>query len=306
MKAEIALVDHQYRVVEAPDWVTLNQALHRSKDQMSVRLEQQGVMIADRITTFIKSQGLQPDIVAISMFGVVASSDDPVVYNLSYKDGSTEQLQFRRLLEQSLEMSIPVVLVDNDATAAALGEYVLRTDGRPNAFAHVWAGWGTNAGLILNGEVWKGALHPELGHSIPRRHVDDKHAGICPEHKDCILGLTSFQAIQERLNGKGVPQQEVHQVEDVVAYYYAQLCVNITLAAAPERISLGGLVFRSGILPNLLTKIRLHYRELVGRFPIYPQRQNANTFIMMGRLGPEASLLGMVEMARRHIEDARA
>lgn len=71
-------------------------------------------------------------------------------------------------------------------------------------------------------------------------------------HGNCVEGMVSNHAIAER---SGIDASELSTLSDEddvwvkVAYYLAQLCLNLTLIASPEVIVLGGgILNRSKLL----------------------------------------------------------
>lgn len=70
-------------------------------------------------------------------------------------------------LDRELEAAVGLsVMLDNDATAAALGEYWSGGVGAATTFASVFMGTGIGAGLLVNGSVYRGASGNagEIGH----------------------------------------------------------------------------------------------------------------------------------------------
>ncbi len=70
-------------------------------------------------------------------------------------------------LDRELEAAVGLpVILDNDATAAALGEYWSGGVGTTTTFASVFMGTGIGAGLLVNGSLYRGASGNagEIGH----------------------------------------------------------------------------------------------------------------------------------------------
>jgi glucokinase len=68
------------------------------------------------------------------------------------------------------------VAIENDADAAALGEWAWGAGRGTHSFMLVTVGTGIGAGLVLNGQLYRGvsAAHPEIGH-----HVIDPSGPLC-------------------------------------------------------------------------------------------------------------------------------
>ncbi|MEV7610122.1 ROK family transcriptional regulator [Microbacterium sp. NPDC089320] len=70
-------------------------------------------------------------------------------------------------LKQALQSALDVpVIVDNDAAAAAIGEFWSRQVSRTESFACVYMGTGIGAGIVLDGALYRGSSSNagELGH----------------------------------------------------------------------------------------------------------------------------------------------
>lgn len=211
------------------------------------------------------------------------------------------------------------VYVTNDATCAAIGEYLC---GHPDlraritgerrrdiqqVFAYIRVGAGVNIGLVINGLPWRGQLHPEFGHIRPRAyeaargragHVwRDDFKGVCEAHGACYEGLLCREALEMRL-GKDVP------LDDMMAHYLAQMCVLVTMTLAPERIVIGG----SGITGRvrLLDGVRAHFRELCRNYPSYGAMHRLEQFISEARCEGYANVLGALAIGRRALERSGA
>lgn len=188
------------------------------------------------------------------------------------------------------------VFVDNDATASAVGEHAAGAGKGYDDIAYVWAGRGINVGLVLRRASWKGRLHPEAGHILPRRHEAEPDAkGGCINHEGCMTGLAALPSIYLRREA-GMKESKI---VERVAFYFAQLCMNVTLIAAPGRIVIGGEIVRE--LPTLLDHVRKEYVRLIGNYPRYTQ-QARDDFIQPSKHSHMAAVLGMVEVTRQEIE----
>lgn len=194
------------------------------------------------------------------------------------------------------------IVVDNDASAAAMGEYIIGAGRNSPALVYVWAGRGINAGLILNNDLWEGRLHPEIGHFYPKRYSKDlteqQFLGDCSIHQDCMIGLSSYGSILHR---KKIGMN-LDAIADAVAYYYAHLCLNLNLTVSPERIVIGGYVIRKDILPDIIPRIQREFKKLIGDYPEHASPDDGGDFIREASLKYEASAAGMIETVRRHLD----
>jgi fructokinase len=111
---------------------------------------------------------------------------------------------------------------DTDVNAAALGEAPWGAAQSISDFVYLTVGTGIGGGVIVNGQLLHGLIHPEMGHiRIPHDRQGDHYPGCCPFHGDCLEGLASGPAIQERW-GKPAPELPIdHPAWTLEAHYLA-------------------------------------------------------------------------------------
>lgn len=128
--------------------------------------------IVDIIEDFCKTFEIRA--AGIGIAGFIRKKDACVVKspNLPFLNG----ICFGGLIRE--KVSLPIFL-ENDANLSAWGEFMSLNDPRPDSFVHVTLGTGLGAGLILNGEIWRGegGFAGELGHVI-----------VNPEGRRCGCG----------------------------------------------------------------------------------------------------------------------
>jgi glucokinase len=109
-------------------------------------------------------------------------------------NNSYQQLPLRDLLQKATDL--PVV-VDNDANTAGWAESVFGCDGPHNDIVFLTVGTGLGAGLILNGDVYRGrtGIATEVGHMI----VDPHGGRWCGcGNQGCLEALASGTALERR------------------------------------------------------------------------------------------------------------
>jgi fructokinase len=165
--------------------------------------------------------------------------------------------------------NVPVpVKIDTDVNGAALAEGRWGAARGKSHFAYVTVGTGIGVGIVADGRLVNGVMHPELGHYRPPRHPNDAFTGNCPFHGDCLEGLASGPALQARLKG-GLPEgsNDENAIWQFAVHYLAHLCSLLLLTCAPECIILGGGVMQR---TTLFAKIRQATRSMLGGYLSHP------------------------------------
>ncbi|KAL3904330.1 MAG: hypothetical protein SGPRY_011325, partial [Prymnesium sp.] len=144
---------------------------------------------------------------------------------------------------------------DTDVNGAALAEFqCLRKDAnrngtdRPRSCCYIAFDAGIRVGLVMNGAVVHGLVHPEGGHiAVPRRAVDLAFEG--PNPKDCFGGSSAenmccSSALATRAGLACASElarlSDDDEVWDAAAHYIGSMCASILLVASPEKIILSG------------------------------------------------------------------
>ena len=108
-------------------------------------------------------------------------------------------------------------------------------------FVFLTVGTGIGAGVLLEGKLQHGMLHPEAGHILVEREANDSWQQTkCPYHQNCLEGLASGPAIQERWGLPAVELTEKDEVWELEAAYLAKALSTYVMCYSPQRIILGG------------------------------------------------------------------
>ncbi|MBM7652524.1 fructokinase [Neobacillus cucumis] len=125
-------------------------------------------------------------------------------------------------LVQTLKEAFPVpVGFHTDVNAAALAEATYGAAKGLDSCLYITVGTGIGAGAVVHGKLLQGWSHPEMGHILAKRHPQDEYPGRCPYHSDCLEGLASGAAIEERWGEKGINLEGRMEVWDLEGYYLA-------------------------------------------------------------------------------------
>lgn len=193
------------------------------------------------------------------------------------------------------ELGCPVV-VDTDVNAAALGESM---DGALKGISngiYLTIGTGIGAGILVNGELLHGSLHPEAGHIILQKHPEDSMDCSCGYHTHCFESLAAGPSLKRRTGMDGIQIPENHEIWELESYYIAQALVNYTLILATERIVLGGGVMKQ---EHLFPKIRKKFGEIMAGYMSTKEIRDIDRFIVPAELGGSQGIIGALYLGMR-------
>ncbi len=186
--------------------------------------------------------------------------------------------------------------LDTDVNCAAVGERLFGSGQGLDTFCYVTVGTGIGVGVLINGAPHGGANHPEAGHiRLPRAPSDDRFAGTCPYHGDCLEGLASGPAMKARW---GVPAEALpgdHRAWDIAADYLAGLCATLTYTVRPDRIIIGGGVMQ----PQMYDRVRRALTEKLAGYDASMRAIDMADYVAAPTAGASAGLTGALALAYR-------
>jgi fructokinase len=190
-------------------------------------------------------------------------------------------------------LNVPVGF-DTDVNGSALGEATWGiTKGLENSM-YITIGTGVGAGIITNGMLLHGMLHPEGGHLLLAKHPDDDYEGKCPYHKTCMEGLASGPAIEARWGKKGAELADRKEVWELEAYYIAQALVDYIMILSPQRIILGGgVMHQEHIMPLVREEVK---RQLAGYIKT-KELEDIEHYIVLPSLNDNQGIMGALKLA---------
>ncbi|NJC94985.1 MAG: fructokinase [Anaerolineales bacterium] len=186
---------------------------------------------------------------------------------------------------------------DTDVNGAALGELTWGAAQGLDTFIYLTIGTGIGGGLMANGKLVHGLLHPEMGHiRIPHDKERDPYEGWCPFHKDCFEGLASGPALEARWGQKAETLPPNHPAWELEAHYIALALANYMVTLSPQRIILGGGV---GGRADLLPRVRRNVQELLNGYVQSPAiTEKIEEYLVPPGLGNRAGTLGAIALAQ--------
>ena len=226
-----------------------------------------------------------------------------------------KELNLKRIFEQTF--TIPVFLENNENMAALAEKHYL--DGiEENDFAYITIHHGIGAGLILNGQLYRG-LNGAAGEIGYQHLFNNPFTG--PETFESMSSIHQIQqiAMNHIHKGKGEDifkaanysyDNITHQLvgdlaasgsedaKSILAQYAKTLAIgigNLLVVVNPETIIFGGQLLDIKQVENhIIDPLREHLEELLP-FPLPKMR--------MTRLGKEASVIGACQMGLEHTSE---
>ena len=192
-------------------------------------------------------------------------------------------------------LSVPVVF-DTDVNAAALGEHRWGAAQGLDTFCYITVGTGIGGGVMAQGKLLHGLVHPEFGHiRIPHDLQQDPFPGNCPYHGDCWEGLASGSAIRARW-GQAPAELEEEAAWALEASYLALGLVAVIGVLSPERIVIGGGVMKRA---GLLQLVHQDVAALMNGYLATPAvGEGVADYITSPALGSRVGVLGAIALAQ--------
>ena len=155
-------------------------------------------------------------------------------------------------------LDIPVGF-DTDVNGSALGEATWGiTKGLDNSI-YITIGTGVGMGIISNGKLLHGMLHPEGGHVLLTRHPKDTYGGKCPYHSNCLEGL-----------------------------------VDCIMLLSPQRIVLGGGVMHQ---EHMMPLVREEVKKQLNGYLVTKELEDLDSYIVLPSLNDNQGIMGALKLA---------
>lgn len=195
--------------------------------------------------------------------------------------------------------SVPIGF-DTDVNGAALAEIRWGSGRGLDDFAYVTVGTGVGVGLIVHGRPTRGVSHSEVGHIRVPRLDGDTMASVCRFHADCVEGLASGTALNERLDGRSLSDVAPGDpVWEPIVHCLAVMVHALVCTTGPMRVAIGGGVLAGQ--PHLLPRINAALEtSLAG----YMQIPGEGAYVTSPELGTMAGPLGAIALAMAAVETA--
>jgi fructokinase len=255
--------------------------------------------ITQAIAFFRQQQKIEGvlDAIGIGSFGPIdANVNSPTFgYLMDTPKPSWAQVDFAGEIRR--ELSVPIAF-DTDVNAAALGEYRWGNARGLDTFLYLTVGTGIGGGGMVNGKLIHGLIHPEMGHIlIPHDLTADPFPGSCPFHHDCLEGLASGFALEQRWGQKANVFPPDHPAWSLEAQYLAISLVNFIFTLSPQRILMGGGIMEQS---HLFPRIRSQVQEKLKAYLTVPNiLAEFEGYIVPPKLGNQAGIMGAIALAQQ-------
>jgi len=184
---------------------------------------------------------------------------------------------------------------DTDVNASVLGEVTFGQAKGKKCVIYLTIGTGIGAGIYIEGKLLHGMLHPEAGHVLIQRRKEDTYKGKCPYHENCLEGLASGPALEERWGQKANLLHEKQEVWDLEAWYVAQALTGYVLTLSPDMIILGGGVMYQR---QLFPMIRKYVTDILNGYVKTKELADMDNYIVPESLEGNQGILGCFELAK--------
>lgn len=244
-------------------------------------------------------KGKEIDALGVGSFGPIDPHPHSDTYGYITSTPKPYWNQYNILGTLKEQFDIPMAF-DTDVNGAALGEWTWGAAKSLNSCLYITVGTGIGAGAIVEGKLLHGLSHPEMGHILVRRQLQDDYAGRCPYHQDCLEGMAAGPAIEARWGMKANLLSVDHPAWELESEYLAQALMNYVLILSPEIIVMGGGVMHQEQLFPLIRK------KLAALLNGYVQHSaiigDLDRYVVPPQLGDDAGLCGALALAKRALQ----
>lgn len=249
-----------------------------------------------KLLAFFRGKGIEA--LGIGCFGPIDLNRDSPTYGYITTTPKTAWQNYNIVGAFREELKVPVGF-DTDVNGSALGEYTWGIGRGLNSCIYITIGTGVGVGVIADGKLLHGMLHPEGGHVLLSKLPEDTYKGFCPFHENCFEGLAAGPAIEGRWGKKAIELADDKRVWEMEAEYIAQALVGYTCILSPQRIILGGGVMHQ---KQLLPLIRERFAKLLNGYLQTKELGDLDSFIVAQSLDDKQGIMGALKLGMMELE----
>lgn len=191
-------------------------------------------------------------------------------------------------IKELSSLNVPMS-IETDVNASCLGEVIYGSSKGLENVVYITIGTGIGIGIITEGKLLHGMMHPEGGHIIISKMENDNMESICPYHKNCFEGLANGPALKKRYGKEGDELKNDNNVWELESEYISQALYNIILILQPQRIILGGgVMHQEQLFPLIRQKVKIKLNNYLQT----KELENMDEYIVPCSLNDKQGILG--------------
>ncbi len=231
--------------------------------------------------------------IGVACFGPINLNTESATYGYITSTPKTAWKNYNIVGTLKDALKIPVGF-DTDVNGSLLGEITYGCAKGLTDAIYLTIGTGIGGGVMTNGKLLHGMLHPELGHIIMAKRADDKGECVCPFHDNCFEGLASGPSIEKRWGKKAKELADDMAVWELEADYIGTALVNYCMTLSPKKIILGGGVMHQ---TQLFPLIRDVFRRKMAGYISTSELGNLEEYIVPASLNDDQGIMGAIKLA---------
>ncbi len=243
------------------------------------------------IFDFFRNKGIEA--IGIACFGPIDLRKDSPNYGSITSTPKKGWANYNIVRETEKELGIPVGF-DTDVNGSMLGEATWGCAKGLSDAIYLTIGTGVGGGVISNGKLLHGMLHPEVGHIRLPLQENDPGKSICPFHDNCLEGLAAGPSLKARWGVSADQLADKPEVWEIESTYIATALMSYTLILSPQKIILGGGVMHQ---EQLFPLIRAKFKELMNGYIVTDEMNNLDDYIVPPSLNDDQGILGALKLA---------
>ena len=250
-----------------------------------------------QIFDYFRDKGLSA--IGIACFGPIDLHKDSPTYGSITSTPKKGWSGYNIVRETQRELGLPVGF-DTDVNGSMLGEATWGCAKGVSDAIYLTIGTGVGGGVISNGKLLHGMLHPEVGHIRLPKVEGDPGKSVCPFHDNCFEGLAAGPSLQARWGVSADQLADKAEVWEIEAEYIANALMSYALILSPQKIILGGGVMHQ---EQLFPLVRKKFHELVNGYIITDEMNDLDNYIVPPSLNDDQGIMGAVKLAMDAAEE---
>ena len=245
----------------------------------------------DLIAEYFKDKDIKA--IGVACFGPIDLDKTSETYGYITSTPKTAWKNYDIVGRIKKDLGIPVGF-DTDVNGSLLGEITYGCAKGLSDAIYLTIGTGIGGGVMTNGKLLHGMLHPEMGHMKLIPAPGDNYPGKCPFHGNCLEGMAAGPAIGDRWGAPGKDLVDRDEVWELESEYIAQAITNLIFTISPQKIILGGSVMHQ---LQLFPLIRKKVTEKVNGYIETKELSDMDSYICPAGLNDDQGIMGAIKLA---------